>query len=157
MLIVHVPSTSGQQASNESKASQADDIAIYDANGARSKNCHIVSATSISRIVVPNTRSDGPFIPAEADLDTHVRSEMESKLTALKNTHGILSHEYFNQLAHLVVSEDGKQATFVPFEYSGNVQLRHCGKLKLDTSSLSVNTLLETTGNGFGFYHPEVY
>jgi len=28
---------------------------------------------------------------------------------------------------------------------------------QVDTSSLSVNTLLETSGNGFSFYHSEVY
>ncbi len=50
-------------------------------------------------------------------------------------------------------SNDGKSIYF----HSLNLTAHPFRIKQLDVSNQSVNTLLETSGNGFSFYHPEVY
>ena len=135
IFTVQVPTAIGQLTHVDSDAVQVGGIAIYDADGVRAENCHVASVNRNSRFVLHNTSNDGPFIPGQIDRNSIVDRNLSGTSRVMKNKSGILPN-VANQLAHLVVSEDGKQATFIPFNYSGNAQLRHCGKLRLDTSSL---------------------
>lgn len=127
----------GQQKTLDSNEGDVGGAPIYDADGSRAKNCYVLSVNQNSRVVALNSQDDGRFLPNEVNVkDSLALQNGVEKARALKNRDGVLPTAT-HPLAHLVVSEDGKQATFVPFNFNGNVQLRRCGKLRLDTSRLA--------------------